>query len=83
MASNGEQTEDAPGWEVSLMAAQLTKLQSDTECGPKYLKNVCCTSLNVNGRSSGWFTAAIHASFFDSVTSPLLTDRSVSGHISG
>lgn len=83
MASNREQIEDVLGWEVSLMDVQLTNLQSDAEYGPKYLKNVSCTSLNVNERSSRWFTAAIHASFFDSMMSPLLTGRYISGHISG
>lgn len=83
MASNREQIEDVLGWEVSLMDAQLTTLQSDTEYGPKYLKNVCCTSLNVNERSSRWFTAAIRASFFDSMMYTLLTDRCISGHTSG
>lgn len=33
---------------------------SDAVHGPKYLKKVRRTWLNVNERSSRWFTAAIH-----------------------
>lgn len=78
LACNREHTEDVLGSEISLMDVQL----SHAVYRPTHLKKVCCTLLNVNERSSRWFIAAIGDSFLCCMTSPLLTDRCISGHIS-